>query len=70
MDLIQVHNLTDWKTHLPVLREWKQSGRIRKGGGWIGADFCCEPSFRAHLEANGKGPDQGFRVCRSSKPGA
>jgi len=32
MDLIQVHNLTDWKTHLPVLREWKQSGRIRYTG--------------------------------------
>lgn len=39
-------------------------GRIWKGGGWIGADFCCEPSFRAGHEANGKGPDQGFRVCR------
>jgi formylglycine-generating enzyme required for sulfatase activity len=39
-------------------------GRIWKGGGWIGADFCCEPSFRAQHQANGKGPDQGFRVCR------
>jgi len=40
-------------------------GRIWKGGGWIGADFCCEPSFHIHYEANGKGPDQGFRVCRN-----
>jgi sulfatase modifying factor 1 len=39
-------------------------GRIWKGGGWIGADFCCELPFRASHEANGKGPDQGFRVCR------
>jgi sulfatase modifying factor 1 len=39
-------------------------GRIWKGGGWMGADFCCEPSFRADYEANGKGADQGFRVCR------
>jgi formylglycine-generating enzyme required for sulfatase activity len=39
-------------------------GRIWKGGGWMGGDFCCEPSFRAGYEANGKGPDQGFRVCR------
>lgn len=39
-------------------------GRIWKGGGWIGADFCCEPSFRANYEANGKGADQGFRLCR------
>jgi diketogulonate reductase-like aldo/keto reductase len=29
IDLMQVHNLLDWKTHLPVLREWKQAGRIR-----------------------------------------
>lgn len=39
-------------------------GRVWRGGGWIGADFCCEPSFRASHEANGKGPDQGFRVVR------
>lgn len=39
-------------------------GRIWKGGGWIGAEFCCDPSFRAGHQANGKGPDQGFRVCR------
>lgn len=37
-------------------------GKIWKGGGWIGADFCCEPSFKATYEANGKSPDQGFRV--------
>lgn len=29
MDLIQVHNLVDWKTHLPQLRQWKESGKIR-----------------------------------------
>ena len=29
MDLMQIHNLRDWKTHLPVLREWKQAGKIR-----------------------------------------
>ena len=39
-------------------------GRIWKGGGWMGADFCCEPSFRASYEASGKAPDQGLRVCR------
>ena len=27
--LMQVHNLLDLKTHLPVLRDWKKSGRIR-----------------------------------------
>ncbi|OQP56878.1 transcriptional regulator [Niastella vici] len=42
-------------------------GRVWKGGGWMGADFCCEPSFRAGYEATGRGPDQGFRVCRGVK---
>jgi formylglycine-generating enzyme required for sulfatase activity len=43
-------------------------GRVWKGGGWMGADFCCEPSFRASYQANGKGPDQGLRLCRDSSP--
>ncbi len=29
IDLMQIHNLTDWKTHLPVLREWKAAGKIK-----------------------------------------
>jgi diketogulonate reductase-like aldo/keto reductase len=29
IDLMQIHNLTDWKTHLPVLRAWKESGKIK-----------------------------------------
>lgn len=29
LDLMQVHNLVDYKTHLPVLREWKRAGTIR-----------------------------------------
>jgi len=32
MDLMQIHNLRDWQTHLPVLREWKQQGLIRYTG--------------------------------------
>jgi formylglycine-generating enzyme len=40
--------------------------RVWKGGGWMGAEFCCEPSFRGNLAANGAGPDQGFRVCRNA----
>jgi formylglycine-generating enzyme len=39
--------------------------RVWKGGGWMGADFCCESAYRGHLAANGTGPDQGFRVCRN-----
>lgn len=29
IELMQVHNLLDWKLHLPVLRAWKAEGRIR-----------------------------------------
>jgi diketogulonate reductase-like aldo/keto reductase len=29
IDLIQVHNLSDWRTQLNTLREWKEAGRIR-----------------------------------------
>lgn len=29
VDLMQVHNLQSWKTHLKTLREWKEVGRIR-----------------------------------------
>src|SRR3546814_18850477 len=29
IDLMQIHNLLDWRTHLPTLREWKADGRLR-----------------------------------------
>jgi diketogulonate reductase-like aldo/keto reductase len=29
MDLMQIHNLVDWKTHLKTLRDWKEQGKIR-----------------------------------------
>jgi diketogulonate reductase-like aldo/keto reductase len=32
LDLIQVHNLTDWETQLATLQEWKKQGRIRYTG--------------------------------------
>lgn len=28
-DLLQVHNLVDWRTHLETLREWRAAGRVR-----------------------------------------
>jgi diketogulonate reductase-like aldo/keto reductase len=28
-DLMQVHNMLDWETHLATLKEWKAAGRIR-----------------------------------------
>ncbi|MFT3868307.1 MAG: SUMF1/EgtB/PvdO family nonheme iron enzyme [Nibricoccus sp.] len=41
------------------------AARVWKGGGWLGGDFCCASSFRGSFDANSRGPDQGFRVCRS-----
>jgi len=32
LDLIQVHNLVDWRTHLATLRRWKDEGRVRYVG--------------------------------------
>jgi diketogulonate reductase-like aldo/keto reductase len=29
IDLMQIHNLVDWRAHLPTLRAWKAEGRIR-----------------------------------------
>jgi diketogulonate reductase-like aldo/keto reductase len=29
IDLMQVHNLVDWRTHLKTLRGWKDQGRVR-----------------------------------------
>jgi formylglycine-generating enzyme required for sulfatase activity len=60
----------DWQGELPnnVADPTGSHGgfrRIWRGGGWIGAEFCCASAFRGDLAANGKGPDQGFRVCRT-----
>ncbi len=32
IDLMQVHNLVDWRTHLETIRAWKVEGRIRYVG--------------------------------------
>jgi aryl-alcohol dehydrogenase-like predicted oxidoreductase len=29
IDLMQIHNLVDWRTHLKTLRAWKEKGRFR-----------------------------------------
>jgi len=29
MDLMQIHNLVDWQTHVKTLRKWKEEGKIR-----------------------------------------
>ncbi len=32
IDLMQIHNLVDWREHLATLRDWKAAGRIRHIG--------------------------------------
>jgi aryl-alcohol dehydrogenase-like predicted oxidoreductase len=32
MDLMQVHNLVDWQTHLNTINAWKQEGKVRYSG--------------------------------------
>jgi len=46
IDLMQVHNLVDWKTHLATLRGWKQEGRVR----YLGVTHYTSSSYR-DLEA-------------------
>src|SRR4051812_1013783 len=46
IDLMQVHNLVDWRTHLATLRGWKEQGRIR----YLGVTHYT-PSAYAELEA-------------------
>lgn len=41
MDLMQVHNLQDWKTHLNTLRNWKDQGKVR----YIGITHYMESAY-------------------------
>jgi len=43
----------------------KGSDRSLRGGGWLGADFCCASSYRGKNAANSRYNDLGLRVCRS-----
>jgi diketogulonate reductase-like aldo/keto reductase len=45
IELMQVHNLVDWRTHLPTLREWKAGKRI----SYIGVTHYTESGY-AELE--------------------
>jgi len=46
IDLVQVHNLGDLPTQLPILREYKDKGRIR----YIGVTTTFEPQYAALVE--------------------
>jgi diketogulonate reductase-like aldo/keto reductase len=42
IDLMQIHNLVDWRTHLATLRAWKTEGRVR----YIGITHYTTSAFR------------------------
>jgi sulfatase modifying factor 1 len=44
------------------------SGRILRGGGWVGGGDYCSSSSRDASRANLATSDLGFRVCRSKYP--
>ncbi|HSD37707.1 MAG TPA: aldo/keto reductase [Rhodocyclaceae bacterium] len=46
LDLMQIHNLLDWRVHLVTLREWKAQGRVR----YIGITHYTASAYR-ELEA-------------------
>lgn len=41
MDLMQIHNLVDWQSHLHTLRSWKEEGKIR----YIGITHYTESAY-------------------------
>tara|TARA_Y100001972_G_scaffold128904_1_gene192586 strand:+ start:1667 stop:2575 length:909 start_codon:yes stop_codon:yes gene_type:complete len=41
IDLMQIHNLVDWQTHLATLRSWKADGKIR----YLGITHYTESSY-------------------------
>ncbi|MEQ8553702.1 MAG: aldo/keto reductase [Cyclobacteriaceae bacterium] len=41
IDLMQIHNLVDWRTHLTTLRNWKADGKIR----YLGITHYTESSY-------------------------
>ncbi len=41
MDLMQVHNLVDWRVHLATLRRWKEQGKVR----YIGVTHYTEGAY-------------------------
>ena len=41
IELMQIHNLVDWRTHLKTLRAWKEAGRIK----YLGITHYTESAF-------------------------
>ena len=55
------------------VREWcydwydiTHTQRVWRGGGWMGEAVTCTTTYRGQFTPDGKGSDQGFRVCRNA----
>jgi len=62
IDLMQIHNLVDWRTHLPTLRRMKAEGRIR----YIGVTHYTPSAFDALADVIEREGDIAFvQLCYS-----
>ena len=55
-DLMQIHNMLDWESHLPTLRAWREQGRI----GYIGITTSHGRRHAEMLQVIEKQPDFDF----------
>ena len=55
IDLMQIHNLVDWRTHLATLRQWKRDGLVR----YIGITHYTTSAF-GELESIMRGEELDF----------
>ncbi len=50
-DLIAVHNLVDWQTHMTTLKQWKEEGKVFKSQEGMGENTSAWPSKHINLLA-------------------
>ncbi len=61
IDLMQVHNLVDWRTHLGTLRRWREAGRVR----YLGYTHYQPRAFADLMDAARKEPVDFLQFCHS-----
>ncbi len=52
-----------WNWYGDALDSKKGALRVWRGGCWLGDEMACQVSYRGNFDANGKGYDQGLRLC-------
>lgn len=61
IDLMQVHNLVDWRTHLATMKGWKAEGRIR----YLGYTHYRPQAFRDLMDTLESAPVDFVQFCYS-----